>query len=86
MIEVLPVLNQRKVPEIVFLSVHSSQVIEMVSNFRNRGIYLIGEEYCILNVCERIVENGSCGSCGTPSDNEEHGKHVIVDVVGLDEN
>lgn len=51
----------------------------MVTIFRNDCLYLIEGEIGLLNNCERIVEGKSRGSSGTFAENEEYGRHVIVD-------
>lgn len=57
----------------------------MVNSLQNSCFYLTEEQYHILIIIERIVKSENLGSFGTPTDEEEHGKYVIVDVAKLDE-
>lgn len=48
-------------------------------------ICITEEEYRMLNIREGIVGGQNVRSLGTPSNKEEHGNKVIVDVAGLEE-
>lgn len=58
----------------------------MVSSLRNWGLHLSENEYSYLKTHKEIVESGNRWTFCTPSDKEEHGKHVIVDVLEQDKN
>lgn len=57
----------------------------MVNSLRKICFHLSKEEYCMVSICERIVEGGNRGSVGRPTDGEKREKLVIVDMVEPDE-
>lgn len=59
---------------------------KMVSSLRNRCFYLTETKFCMLNICEGTVEGKARGSLSSPSDKEEHGTEVLLELAGFHEN
>lgn len=69
----------------LFLGALFQRKSQMVKSLRNKSTFLTEEEYFMLDIREGIVKRGNSGSFVPPSDEEEHGKHVTVDLAGSDE-